>query len=144
MPLKTDNVTAIGLQPSLAHVLVELDIIKRYPDRVWLRPKKFGYVQHVEMESLGHSNLACQCLNPHPAVNSKQVKFVPNEACLNGNVGQDNEELRNIMTAPSPNALPMAISPKVIVPDSRNISDIGNGMADATIDEFVAHVLTLM
>ncbi|KAH0454097.1 hypothetical protein IEQ34_016021 [Dendrobium chrysotoxum] len=44
--LKIDNVTSIG-----SLVLVEHDITKRYPDRVWLGPKKLGYIQHIEMEA---------------------------------------------------------------------------------------------
>ncbi|KAL0914945.1 hypothetical protein M5K25_015337 [Dendrobium thyrsiflorum] len=35
-PLRLDNATANGSRPSVARVLVELDITKRYPDRVWL------------------------------------------------------------------------------------------------------------
>ncbi|KAH0460923.1 hypothetical protein IEQ34_008498 [Dendrobium chrysotoxum] len=27
-----------------------LDITKHYPDTVWLSPKNFGYIKHVEME----------------------------------------------------------------------------------------------
>ncbi|KAL0903853.1 hypothetical protein M5K25_025907 [Dendrobium thyrsiflorum] len=49
-PLKIDHATACGLRPSVTCVLVELDITKCYPNRVWLGPKMFGYIQQVKME----------------------------------------------------------------------------------------------
>ncbi|KAI0516041.1 hypothetical protein KFK09_008713 [Dendrobium nobile] len=36
-PLKVDFATAMGSQSSIVHVLVELDITKKYTDKVWLR-----------------------------------------------------------------------------------------------------------
>ncbi|KAL0908343.1 hypothetical protein M5K25_022832 [Dendrobium thyrsiflorum] len=39
-PLKVDNATSVGSRPSLAHVLVELDIFKNYPKQIWLGPEK--------------------------------------------------------------------------------------------------------
>ncbi|KAL0910455.1 hypothetical protein M5K25_021440 [Dendrobium thyrsiflorum] len=45
-----DNATSIGSRPSVVRVLVELDIIKKYPDKVWLGPEKLGYIQLVNME----------------------------------------------------------------------------------------------
>ncbi|KAL0909441.1 hypothetical protein M5K25_020313 [Dendrobium thyrsiflorum] len=41
-PLRTDNATTVGSQPSVARVLVELDITKRYPNKVWLGPEKYA------------------------------------------------------------------------------------------------------
>ncbi|KAH0460791.1 hypothetical protein IEQ34_008366 [Dendrobium chrysotoxum] len=45
-----DNATSIGSRPSIACVLVKLDITKKYPDKVWIGPKKFSYIQLVEIE----------------------------------------------------------------------------------------------
>ncbi|KAH0467311.1 hypothetical protein IEQ34_004549 [Dendrobium chrysotoxum] len=49
--LFVDNATSVGSQPSLACVLVELDITKKYTDKVWLGPKNLGYIQMIEMEN---------------------------------------------------------------------------------------------
>ncbi|KAH0467094.1 hypothetical protein IEQ34_004332 [Dendrobium chrysotoxum] len=58
----------------MVRVLVELDITKSYPNKVWLGPESFAYIQHVEMvvyppfcascKSIGHlvSNY-----HPHPS-----------------------------------------------------------------------------
>ncbi|KAI0531474.1 hypothetical protein KFK09_001029 [Dendrobium nobile] len=77
-PLKTDNTTTNRTRPSVARVLVELDITKRYPDHVWLGSETLGYAQNVEMEvfpfycghckALGHSKADCSVLHSHPAV----------------------------------------------------------------------------
>ncbi|KAL0903851.1 hypothetical protein M5K25_025905 [Dendrobium thyrsiflorum] len=49
-PLKVDNATFVGSRPSLARVLVELDISKNYPKQICLGPEKSGYIQRVQME----------------------------------------------------------------------------------------------
>ncbi|KAH0452104.1 hypothetical protein IEQ34_019403 [Dendrobium chrysotoxum] len=49
-PLKIDNTTSIGSRPSVARVVVELDINKHYLNSVWLGPENFGYIQNVKME----------------------------------------------------------------------------------------------
>ncbi|PKU71627.1 hypothetical protein MA16_Dca004469 [Dendrobium catenatum] len=46
-PLKIDTTTFICSRPSLGCVLLELDVTKSYPDKVWLGPEKVGYVQQV-------------------------------------------------------------------------------------------------
>ncbi|KAH0466622.1 hypothetical protein IEQ34_003860 [Dendrobium chrysotoxum] len=45
--LKSNNVMANGTRPSIAKVLMELDITKQYPSSVCFGPKNFGYVQKV-------------------------------------------------------------------------------------------------
>ncbi|KAI0495640.1 hypothetical protein KFK09_021943 [Dendrobium nobile] len=85
-PFKTDNAIVVGSRPSVASVLVELDITKRYPDRIWLGPDNFGYVQSVEMEdfpslcghckSIGQSNLECAVLHPNHIANSEKATNV--------------------------------------------------------------------
>ncbi|KAI0494929.1 hypothetical protein KFK09_025075 [Dendrobium nobile] len=74
-PIQTDNATAVGSRPSVARILVELDISKKYPDSVWLGPKKLGYVQKVVIEGLpnfcqhckvvGHKKSDCTKLYPN-------------------------------------------------------------------------------
>ncbi|KAH0448611.1 hypothetical protein IEQ34_022411 [Dendrobium chrysotoxum] len=72
-----DNGTSNGTRPSVARVLVELDVTKRYPDQVWLGSESLGYIHFVEMEvfpsyyvhckALGNSKLECHILHPHLA-----------------------------------------------------------------------------
>ncbi|KAH0470967.1 hypothetical protein IEQ34_000690 [Dendrobium chrysotoxum] len=39
----------IGSRPSIARVLVALDITKQYPKSIWLGPENFGYVQKEKL-----------------------------------------------------------------------------------------------
>ncbi|PKU82066.1 hypothetical protein MA16_Dca004083 [Dendrobium catenatum] len=90
-PIQTDNATAVGSRPSVARILVELDISKNYHDSVWLGPEKLGYVQKVVLEGLpnfcphckvvGHKKSECPKLIPNqrpvePSALS-QLKSVP-------------------------------------------------------------------
>ncbi|KAI0507098.1 hypothetical protein KFK09_013216 [Dendrobium nobile] len=59
-PLKIDTATAIGSRTSLARVLVELDVTKSYPARVWLGPESSGYVQHVALEDFPSFCSSCK------------------------------------------------------------------------------------
>ncbi|KAH0457530.1 hypothetical protein IEQ34_012845 [Dendrobium chrysotoxum] len=61
-PLKIDSATSIGSWPSMARVLVELDITKSYLDKVWLGPEKLGYVQQVVMEEFPPFCASCKCI----------------------------------------------------------------------------------
>ncbi|KAL0910736.1 hypothetical protein M5K25_018820 [Dendrobium thyrsiflorum] len=73
-PLKIDHATSTGSKPSVARVLVELDVSKYFPDKVWVGPDILGFIQSVVMEelpsycshckSLGHSKLECHFLHP--------------------------------------------------------------------------------
>ncbi|KAL0929158.1 hypothetical protein M5K25_001102 [Dendrobium thyrsiflorum] len=75
-PLRKE--TFNGTRPSVACILVELDVTKRYPDQVWLGSETIGYIQCMEMEEfssycshckvLGHSKVECPILHPHLAV----------------------------------------------------------------------------
>ncbi|KAL0927433.1 hypothetical protein M5K25_001601 [Dendrobium thyrsiflorum] len=76
-PLKIDQATSVGSRPSIAHILIELDVCKQYPDKVWVGSDNLGYVQSVVLENvpsyylhckaLGHSNVDCLVLHPHLA-----------------------------------------------------------------------------
>ncbi|KAL0909763.1 hypothetical protein M5K25_020660 [Dendrobium thyrsiflorum] len=68
-PLRTDNATSNGTRPSVARVLVDLDVTKRYPDQVWV---------------LGHARFECHVMNPHlanPIPNAVGVVVVSNKNC---------------------------------------------------------------
>ncbi|KAL0909629.1 hypothetical protein M5K25_020515 [Dendrobium thyrsiflorum] len=43
-PLKIDQATSVGFRPSVARILVELDVSKQHPDKVWVGPDNLGYV----------------------------------------------------------------------------------------------------
>ncbi|KAL0926292.1 hypothetical protein M5K25_002509 [Dendrobium thyrsiflorum] len=83
-PLRTDNATSNGLRPSVARVLVELDVTKKYSEFVWVDSETLGFHQRVELEEfptycdhckvLGHSNVECCVLNPSLANNSLLCK----------------------------------------------------------------------
>ncbi|KAL0911782.1 hypothetical protein M5K25_019946 [Dendrobium thyrsiflorum] len=60
--LKVDNATSVGSRPSVARVLVELAITKTYPNKVWLGPKKLGYIQQVVMEVFPAFCASCKCI----------------------------------------------------------------------------------
>ncbi|KAL0914534.1 hypothetical protein M5K25_014889 [Dendrobium thyrsiflorum] len=69
--LRTDNATSNGLSPSVAHVLVEIDVTKRYPDHVWVGSESMGYIQMVEFEEIPLIAVIvryeCHILYPHLA-----------------------------------------------------------------------------
>ncbi|KAH0448559.1 hypothetical protein IEQ34_022359 [Dendrobium chrysotoxum] len=75
-----DSATSVGSRLSVALVLVELDITKSYPDKVWLGHENLGYIQHVSMEifpafcasckCIGHLSGECRPLQPAPPIAS--------------------------------------------------------------------------
>ncbi|KAL0927251.1 hypothetical protein M5K25_001414 [Dendrobium thyrsiflorum] len=77
----------MGVRPSIARVLVEIDVTKKYSDFVWICSKTLGFRQRVELEDfpsycdhckvLGHSNVECCVLNPSLATSS-----LPCEECV--------------------------------------------------------------
>ncbi|KAH0460782.1 hypothetical protein IEQ34_008357 [Dendrobium chrysotoxum] len=82
-PLKVDNATPVGSRPSLARVMVELDITKKYPKKVWLGLDKFGHIQSVEMEAFHPFCDHCKALG-HTVGN--EIGAVEN-VVVDGNVG---------------------------------------------------------
>ncbi|KAL0912359.1 hypothetical protein M5K25_018325 [Dendrobium thyrsiflorum] len=88
-PLQTDQATASISRPSVARVLVELDISKKHPDEIWLGSELNGYFQKVDFENLpifcshckmhGHGLKECFRLYPHlrkEKESSKQVQGI--------------------------------------------------------------------
>ncbi|KAL0916491.1 hypothetical protein M5K25_014011 [Dendrobium thyrsiflorum] len=84
-PLKVDNATSIGSRPSLARVLVELDITKKYPEKVWLGPDKLGYIQSVEMEPFPPFCDQCKALG-HGRGECRSMSSVPVKGLANSNI----------------------------------------------------------
>ncbi|KAI0510483.1 hypothetical protein KFK09_011085 [Dendrobium nobile] len=73
-PLQSDQATAARSRPSVARILVEIDITKNHPKEVWLGSEKQGYLQQVEFEKVpdycnhcrihGHSFSDCYVVHP--------------------------------------------------------------------------------
>ncbi|KAI0503868.1 hypothetical protein KFK09_014811 [Dendrobium nobile] len=73
-PLKSDLATAVGSRPSMARILVELDVTKKHAEKIWVGSVDSGYVQNVIFEdiphfcshcnSLGHHRESCSILHP--------------------------------------------------------------------------------
>ncbi|KAL0908717.1 hypothetical protein M5K25_023224 [Dendrobium thyrsiflorum] len=79
-PLQTDQATASVSRPSVARVLVELDVYKKHPKEIWLGSDLTGYFQKVEFENVhifcNHCKLyghgAPECFILHPALRQKK------------------------------------------------------------------------
>ncbi|KAL0906811.1 hypothetical protein M5K25_025335 [Dendrobium thyrsiflorum] len=73
--LKSDTAMASGSHPSVARILVELDVTKNFFDKIWVGSPNSGYVQSVIFDdipffcthysSLGHLKEECRILHPH-------------------------------------------------------------------------------
>ncbi|KAI0491773.1 hypothetical protein KFK09_026033 [Dendrobium nobile] len=51
-PLQTDQATASCTRPSVARILLEIDISKNHPKEIWVGSKAFGYMQKVEFDNI--------------------------------------------------------------------------------------------
>ncbi|KAL0907380.1 hypothetical protein M5K25_021787 [Dendrobium thyrsiflorum] len=75
-PLQTDQATSLISRPSVARVLVELDVSKKQPKEVWLGSEMNGYFQKVVFENLPsfcahckmHGHLMSDCFILHPSL----------------------------------------------------------------------------
>ncbi|PKU63951.1 hypothetical protein MA16_Dca021580 [Dendrobium catenatum] len=73
-PLQTDQATVSRTRPSIARVLVEVDISKNHPKEVWVGSKAYGYLQKAEFEKIpdfcthckvyGHAYVDCFKIHP--------------------------------------------------------------------------------
>ncbi|XP_020702616.1 uncharacterized protein LOC110114173 [Dendrobium catenatum] len=107
-PIQTDNATAVGSRPSVARLLVELDISKSHPDSVWLGPENLGYVQKIVYEGLPNYCLHCKAVGHK---RTECIKLFPN-LCPNVNV---------VPSVADPNLNPAGTSVK---PITSNISPL--------------------
>ncbi|KAH0458346.1 hypothetical protein IEQ34_013661 [Dendrobium chrysotoxum] len=131
--LKMDNATSNGTRPSVARVLVELDITKHYPHKVWLGSENLCYIQFVEMEvfpsyyvhckALGHSKLELHILHPHLAEATKLDNLKPGVVGpSNGHVSANSEGMLNNVDA--------ALIPASVI--------VGNQESKTTLDSAIA------
>ncbi|KAI0495921.1 hypothetical protein KFK09_022228 [Dendrobium nobile] len=92
-PLQTDQATASKTRPSVARVLVEVDISKKHPKEVWVGSKAYGYMQKAEFERVpefcnhckmhGHAVTECFKLNPDLKKNVVQSSGGPGSTVNN-------------------------------------------------------------
>ncbi|KAI0492514.1 hypothetical protein KFK09_026787 [Dendrobium nobile] len=72
--LQTDQATASLSRPSMVTVLVELDVSKKHPQKIWFGSELMGYFQKVEFENLPtfcshcrmHGHGINECFRLHP------------------------------------------------------------------------------
>ncbi|KAH0464982.1 hypothetical protein IEQ34_005085 [Dendrobium chrysotoxum] len=64
LPLKIDNATVVGSRPSVARVLVELDITKSYPEAVWIGPNNLGSIDCVAKPVIGKCIMSLEVVEP--------------------------------------------------------------------------------
>ncbi|KAL0917130.1 hypothetical protein M5K25_012177 [Dendrobium thyrsiflorum] len=99
-PLKVDNTTSVGSRPSVAHVLVELDISKNYLDKVWIGPDNF----RGECRTLSSAPMNIQATSNNPLSSDGNATTVLENAINDGNVVATVEKLNK----PSSNLCPVA------------------------------------
>ncbi|KAI0529358.1 hypothetical protein KFK09_001906 [Dendrobium nobile] len=98
--LQTDQVTASRTRPSVATVLVEVDITKKHAKEVWVGSKAFGYLQKVEFGKVpdfcnhckAHNHALSKCFKLHPELK----KISSNSNGMRGNSVTSNENMNII------------------------------------------------
>ncbi|KAI0502013.1 hypothetical protein KFK09_016958 [Dendrobium nobile] len=81
-PLQTDQATASKTRPSVARVLVEVDISKKHPKEVWVGSKAYGYMQKAEFERVPefcnhckmHDHAVTECFKLNPDLKKNVVQ----------------------------------------------------------------------
>ncbi|XP_028550843.1 uncharacterized protein LOC114579665 [Dendrobium catenatum] len=76
-PLKIDEATSVGSRPSIARVLVEIDITKNYPKQVWLGSDLLGYAQEVVFDDFPHFCGVCKKLGHISGNNQQYIEVSP-------------------------------------------------------------------
>ncbi|KAL0907216.1 hypothetical protein M5K25_025770 [Dendrobium thyrsiflorum] len=113
-PLQTDQATAARTRPSVARVLVEVDITKKHAKEVWVGSKAYGYLQKVEFENIpdfcshykmhGHASTVCFKLHPglKNAPKPTEEEDVPScEIGLPVEKIDNSDQFRNVEQTPS-------------------------------------------
>ncbi|XP_020702189.1 uncharacterized protein LOC110113827 [Dendrobium catenatum] len=164
-PLQTDQATASKTRPSVARVLVEVDISKKHPKEVWVGSKAYGYMQKAEFEKFpefcnhckmhGHAVADCFKLNPDLKKNVVQPNGGPGSTVNNKvyvpivnknfeeNViqAEPSSALHNVsLDAGERNVLGEKDSGKEIVPDKSEevLNNVGNFVLNNKGNEIVS------
>ncbi|KAL0903996.1 hypothetical protein M5K25_026064 [Dendrobium thyrsiflorum] len=129
-PLQTDHATASRSRPSVARVLVEMDITKNHPKEIWVGSESMGYLQKVVFENVpdfsshckihGHSISECFVLHPN-------LKNVSKEVDVHGKSNAGMEEVVGIIHESSSlaNVIHKEISGDIpiVPPSNMNVGD---------------------
>lgn len=115
-PLQIDQAIAAGTRPSVAKVLVELDITKQCPKNVWLGDDEYGYIQKIEFGDFlvfcshckMHWHSVIECYVAHPHIKKDKEKML--DAATNTSFDKDNPD------ALIPLVAPPSESPKPSIP----------------------------
>ncbi|KAL0928209.1 hypothetical protein M5K25_000081 [Dendrobium thyrsiflorum] len=113
-PLQTDQAITAKTHPSVARVLVEVDITKKHAKEVWVGSKAYGYLQKVEFENIpnfcshckmhGHASTVCFKLHPGLKNAPKPTEEEDVPSCEIGlPVGKidNSDQFRNVEQTPS-------------------------------------------
>ncbi|PKU67293.1 hypothetical protein MA16_Dca021245 [Dendrobium catenatum] len=101
----TDQATASVSRPSVARVLVELDVSKKYPNEIWLGSEVKGYFQKVEIENLPifyyfckmHGHAASECFKKVPNLRvAKKSSTQSDEVCAEKGKEKPLEHIENL------------------------------------------------
>ncbi|KAI0497844.1 hypothetical protein KFK09_021082 [Dendrobium nobile] len=139
-PLKVDNATSVGSRPFVARVLVELDMTKSYPDKVWLGLENLGYIQHVSMEAFPSFWASCKCLG-HLSGDCRPLQSTPPNVVpvvskpLTVNVSCEGDKVENIVSCDA-NEGALELCPAV--GDEGNVAGI-----DTTVSNSVNEVINI-
>ncbi|KAI0529727.1 hypothetical protein KFK09_002284 [Dendrobium nobile] len=98
-PLQTDQAMSSLSRPSVARVLVEFDVTKKYPHEIWLGTEVNGYFQKIEIENLPifcshckmHGPAINECFQLHPNLRKKK-----GSSKINANVGKEDLPMAQI------------------------------------------------
>ncbi|KAL0910027.1 hypothetical protein M5K25_020954 [Dendrobium thyrsiflorum] len=107
--LQTDQATFAISRPSVARVLVELDVTKKHRREVWIGSEINGYFQRVEFENLPifyvhykmHGHSMSECFILHPSLR-KQKGNVQNSEVVNAVSNIILEGVNAVLDNPSP------------------------------------------
>ncbi|PKU74074.1 hypothetical protein MA16_Dca019793 [Dendrobium catenatum] len=141
-PLQMDQATASISHPSVARVLVEINISKKFSNESWLGSEVNGYFQKVEFENFpifgsrckmhGHSLIECFKLYPHLKKGKEIVKPTKMQECNTKADGMDNLVEGNGISIPAKDVVDQPVI-QVIPSSSSNelnvnlFSDVGEG-----------------
>ncbi|XP_020694935.2 uncharacterized protein LOC110108584 [Dendrobium catenatum] len=143
-PLQTDQATASVSRPSVARILVEVDISKKFPNEIWLGSELNGYFQKVEFENFPifcayckmHGHSLNECFKLHLNLkkskeNSKIIKMPEANTVKDSNhiVMEENGVLTISNVVEVQPDFQAVIIPSVIRPNELPVCVVGDGVA---------------
>ncbi|KAL0904564.1 hypothetical protein M5K25_026691 [Dendrobium thyrsiflorum] len=118
----TDQATASRTRPSVARVLVEIDITKNHTKEIWVGSKAFGYLQKVEFENFPEF---CSHCKMHGHALQHCFKLHPNLKRSSNSSVQESTEKENVDVPIDPT---IAVMERNNIPADANVRDTVNDM----------------